>query len=128
MRVLRRGILPTPPKMIAQPRLPSHPADRILEVFKRDVDEAARQPVHAEIAQVQRRIAVRREDRATVFVNASVAAVQHDNGRMRAVVGGRKSVPTMPSVRISVLVTPGLATCRSSINSARVPSGAVASS
>jgi hypothetical protein len=69
--------------MIAQPRLRPHPSDGILEVFKRDVDEAAREPLHGEKAQVQRGIAVRREDGAAVFVDSAAAAVEHDHGRMR---------------------------------------------
>jgi hypothetical protein len=69
--------------MIAQPRLRPHPSDRILEVFKRDVDQTARQPLHGEIAQIERRIAVRRKDGAAVLVNSAVAAIEHDHGRMR---------------------------------------------
>jgi hypothetical protein len=80
------------------------------------------------ITQVQRGKAVRRKDSAAVFVDSSVAAIQHDDGRMCAAIQGEESVPTMPSVRIGCRVTPGPATCRSSVNSARISSGFVASS
>jgi hypothetical protein len=76
--------------MIAQPRLRPHPADRILEVFERDVDEAAWEPFHGEIAQIQRGIAVRREDSAAVFVNSAAAPTNHNHGRMRNIARGKE--------------------------------------
>src|SRR5215470_7256765 len=73
--------------MIAQPWLCPHPSDRILEVFKWDVDEAARESLHGKIAQIERGIAVRSEDGAAVFVNSATAAIEHDHGRMRTIAG-----------------------------------------
>ena len=71
--------------MIAQPWLRAHPSDRILEVFKRDVDEAARESLHGKIAQIERGISVRSEDGAAVFVNSATAAIEYDHGRMRTI-------------------------------------------
>jgi hypothetical protein len=71
--------------MIAQPRLRPHPSDRILEIFKRDVDEATREPLHGEIPQIQRGICVRRKDGPAIFVNPAAAAGKYDHGRMRAI-------------------------------------------
>jgi len=71
--------------MIVQPWLRPHPPDRILEVFERDVDEAAREPLHGKITQIERGISARRKNGATVFVNSSIAAIEHDHGRMRTI-------------------------------------------
>src|SRR5204863_3338699 len=87
------GFAPHRQKTISQPRLRPHPADSIPEIFKRNIDKAARQPVHAEIAQVERGIAVRRKDSAAVFVDSSVTAVQHDDSRMRAAVRREEKRP-----------------------------------
>src|SRR5689334_23721993 len=48
------GLSPHRQKTIAQPRLRAHPADRVAEIFKRNINEAARQPLHAEITEIQR--------------------------------------------------------------------------
>ena len=85
MPARRPGLSPHRQEMIVQPWLRPHPLDRILEVFERNVDEAARQPLHGKITQIERGLSVRREDGATVLVNSAAAAIEHDHGRMRTI-------------------------------------------